>query len=64
VKEPDRSPCDTEGAREGAGLYVRAGGALIAGPDCSRGAGEDRLKLGADRVKLGAAVGGVNVLGV
>jgi hypothetical protein len=64
VKELDRSLCGAEGACEGAGPYVRAGGALIAGPDGARGAGENRLKLGADRLKLGAAVGGVYVLGV
>jgi len=56
LKEPDRSLCDTEGACE-------------AGLDDSRGAGENRLELGADRLKLGsaelgAAVCGANVLGV
>ena len=69
LKEPDRSLCDTEGVCEGAGLYVRTGGALTAGLDDSRGAGENRLELGADRLKLGsaelgAAVCGANVLGV
>jgi hypothetical protein len=58
-----------DGACEGAGPYVRAGGAIIVGPDGAGGAGENRLKLGADRLKLGAAelgaaVGGANVLGV
>ena len=65
--EPDSALRD--GACEGAGTYVRTGGALTAGLDDSRGAGENRLKLGADRLKLGslplgAAVRGANVLGV
>jgi len=60
---------DIVGACEGAGLNVRAGGVLIVGPDGAGGAGENRLKLGADRLKLGSAelgatVRGVNVLGV
>jgi len=67
--ESDSALRDIVGACEGAGLNVRAGGALIVGPDGAGGAGENRLKLGADRLKLGsaelgAAVRGVNVLGV
>ena len=72
--ESDSALRDIVGACEGAGPYVRTGGALIVGPDGSRGAGENRLKLGADRLKLGsaelgagalgAAVRGANVLGV
>jgi len=67
--ESDSALRDIVGACEGAGPYVRTGGALIVGPDGSRGAGENRLELGADRLKLGsaelgAAVCGANVLGV
>jgi len=67
--ESDSALRDIVGACEGAGPYVRTGGVLIVGPDGSRGAGENRLELGADRLKLGsaelgAAVCGANVLGV